>query len=104
MCISTERIKLHGLIFSAAGTKPDPDCITNSVKVPPPKSAGEVRSFLGMTNACQDYIPYYAKIATLLRELTKKNATFNWTNKHQKAFELLKKRLTQSPVMSYFDT
>ena len=99
-----KEIKFYGLIFSAAGTKPDPARITKLVKLPPPKNAGEVGSLLGMTNACQDYIPDYAKIATPLRELTKKNAAFNWTNTNQKAFELLKKRLTQIPVMSYFDT
>ena len=60
--------------------------------------------FLGMTIACSDYIHDYAQISTPIRELTKKHTPSIWTQAHQKAFELVKKRLTQSPVMSYFDT
>ncbi len=39
-----------------------------------------------------------------MRELTKKNHIFNWNNTHQKAFEQIKKKLTQAPTMAYFDT
>ena len=99
-----KEILFYGLIFSAEGTKPDPARIDNLVKTAPPKNASEVRSFLGMANTCQDYIPQYASISAPLRELTKKNTAFEWKHEHQKAFEQLKKKLTKSPVMSYFDT
>jgi IS1 family transposase len=57
-----------------------------------------------MANACHEYIPDYATITAPLRELTKKNIAFKWENRHQKAFEQLKKKLTSTPVMEYFDT
>ena len=97
-------LKFYGLIFRGDGTRPDPERIENLVKVSRPTNAGEVRSFLGMANACSDYIHDYAQISAPLRDLTKKHTSFKWTHIHQKAFELVKKRLTQSPVMSYFDT
>ena len=97
-------LKFYGLIFCGDGTRPDPERIENLVKVSRPTNAGEVRSFLGMANACSDYIHDYAQISAPLRDLTKKHTSFKWTHIHQKAFELVKKRLTQSPVMSYFDT
>ena len=34
----------------------------------------------------------------------KKNHIFNWNNTHHKAFEQVKKKLTQAPTMAYFDT
>ena len=69
-------LKFYGLIFSASGTRPDPERIDNLVKVPAPRNASEVRSFLGMTNTCHDYIPDYATIAAPLPQLTRKNVTF----------------------------
>ncbi len=38
-----------------------------------------------------------------LRELTKKHVRFEWTQKHQAAFEKLKTTLATAPCMSYFD-
>ena len=52
-------ITFFGLKFTAEGTKPDPERIANMVKVQAPKTAGEVRSFLGMANTCHEYIPGY---------------------------------------------
>lgn len=97
-------IKFFGLIFSASGTRPDPERITNLVNAPPPKNASEVRSFLGMANTCSEYISDYALITAPLRDLTKKNAAFKWKQEHQVAFQKLKNRLTKAPVMAYFDT
>ena len=57
-----------------------------------------------MANTCHEYIPDYAIITAPLRELTKKNIAFKWENRHQKAFEQLKMKLTSTPVMAYFDT
>ena len=99
-----KEITFFGLKFTGEGTKPDPDRIANMVKVPAPKTAGEVTSFLGMANTCHEYIPDYAAITAPLRELTKKNSAFKWQPIHQKAFEQLKKKLTSTPVMAYFDT
>ncbi|CAB3986493.1 Transposon Ty3-I Gag-Pol poly [Paramuricea clavata] len=96
--------RLAALKLETAGTKPDPERIENMVRVPAPKTAGEVRSFLGIANTCHEYIPDYATITAPLRELTKKNIAFKWENRHQKAFEQLKKKLTSIPVMAYFDT
>ncbi|CAB4040925.1 Hypothetical predicted protein [Paramuricea clavata] len=56
------------------------------------------------TLATNIYIPDYATITAPLRELTKNNIAFKWENRHQKAFEQLKKKLTSTPVMAYFDT
>ena len=99
-----KEINFYGLIFNANGTRPDPGRINDLVKVSPPKNAGEVRSYLGLTNTCHDYVPDYAAITAPLRELTRKNVPFIWTNTHQKAFEQIKKKLTQAPTMAYFDT
>jgi hypothetical protein len=63
-----DEITFFGLKFTAAGTKPDPERIENIVRVPAPKTAEEVRSFLGMVNTCHEYIPDYATITAPLRK------------------------------------
>ena len=99
-----QEIKFYGLIFTEKGTRPDPERVKHLLNTAPPQNASEVRSFLGMANTCSDYIPNYATLTQPLRELTKKNSTFKWTVTEQRAFNQLKKKLTQSPVMAYFDT
>ena len=68
-----------------------------------PTNIQEVRSLLGMANYSAKYIPNFATITSPLRELTKKNAYFQWGKIHQNAFNKLKAALTTAPVMSYFD-
>ena len=99
-----KEIKFYGLIFSASGTRPDPERINNLVKLPALRNISEIRSFLGTTNMCHDYIPDYTTLAAPLRQLTKKNVPFKWKPEHQRAFEQMKKKLTQTLVMAYFDT
>ena len=48
------------------------------------------------------YIRNFATITALLRELTKKNVRFEWSETHDAAFETLK-ALTSTHCMSYFD-
>ena len=97
-------IKFYGLIFTEIGARPDPDRVAKLQNVAPPQNASAVRSFLGMANTCSDYIPNYAAMTLPLRELTKKNVKFKWTLVEQRAFNQLKQKLTQAPIMAYFDT
>ena len=92
-----QEIKFYGLIFTDKGTKPDPERISSLTNAPAPRSTAEVRSFLCMANTCLEYIKDYAQITGPLRELTRKNTVFQWTPNHQKAFNQLKKALTQAP-------
>ena len=42
----------------------------------------------------------FATIARPLHELTKKGRHFEWTRRQEEAFELLKKKLTEAPVLA----
>ena len=56
-----------------------------------------------MTSYYRRFIDGFAKIASPLHNLTKKNSTFIWTTECQNAFELLKEKLTCAPVFLYPD-
>jgi hypothetical protein len=91
-------------VFSAGGISPDPTKIHAITEMKAPKTSSEVRSLLGMTNYCGSrFVHDYATLTHDLRELTKKDAEFNWTEKHEAALKELKKALVQSPALQYFD-
>ena len=96
-------LSFFGQIFSEKGTRPDPKRVEDLSNAAVPTNIQEVRSLLGMANYSAKYIPNFATITSPLRELTKKNAYFQWEKIHQKAFNKLKAALTTAPVMSYFD-
>ena len=56
-----------------------------------------------MANYSSKYIRDFATLTAPLGELTKKDVRFEWTQKHQAAFEKLKTTLATAPCMSYFD-
>ena len=68
-----------------------------------PRSATEVRSFLGLVNFSARYIPDMATVSEPLRMLTKTNVPFKWEREQQHAFDTLKEKLTNAQTLAYFD-
>ena len=93
---------MFGHIVSRNGIQPDEAKINAVVTAPQPKCAAEVRSFLGLTNYCSRYIDSYSSITYPLRQLTRANTQFQWTEQHQTAFNKLKKAISCSPVLAHF--
>ena len=96
-------MEFFGQIFSGEGTRPDPKRVADLKNAPKPSNTQEVRSLLGLANYTSKYIPDFATITAPLRELTKKNAKFEWNNLHQEAFEKVTNALSSEPCMAYFD-
>ena len=66
---------------------------------PTPTKVKEVRSFLGFGNFYRKFISHYSDITQPLNDLTKKDQKFEWNNDCQQAFDLLKKKFTEEPVL-----
>ena len=56
-----------------------------------------------MANYSSKYTQHFATITAPLRELTKHNVRFEWSEAHNEALDTLKQTLTSPPCMSYFD-
>ncbi len=63
----------------------------------------EVRSLLGLASYCSRFIPDFATCVQPLRELTKKNVKWRWTQVEEKALNELKSRIAKTSLR-YFDT
>ncbi|CAI4220338.1 unnamed protein product, partial [Auanema sp. JU1783] len=81
------------------GIKPDPAKVQAIKEYPAPRTTTAVRAFLGMVGFFRKFIEKFAHVATPLYDLTKADKEFQWTEKEQQAFDYLKDRLIQAPVL-----
>jgi hypothetical protein len=95
----TETIKLLGHIISKKGVSMDPDKIEAIKNRVAPKNIKQIQHFLGICNYYRRFIKYYAKIAEPLTRLLRKEEKFEWNVEQQNAFEELKKKLTEYPIL-----
>ncbi|GKB02963.1 hypothetical protein Tco_0831052, partial [Tanacetum coccineum] len=84
---------------SGAGLEVDKANIDVISKLPPPTNIKGVRSFLGHAGFYRHFIKDFLKIARPLTKLLEKDTPFEFDDECQKAFELLKKKLTCAPVI-----
>jgi hypothetical protein len=91
---------LLGHVVSKQGLEVDSDKVRAILALLAPTTVREVRGFLGCVGYYRRFIISYAKVATPLTELLKRETDFVWTDRRQQAFEELKKALTTAPILS----
>jgi hypothetical protein len=92
-----------GFVVSANGIEVDSSKVEAIHNWPTPTNVGQVRSFHGLAGFYRRFVKDFSTIACPLNELTKKNVPFVWGNAQQKAFDELKKRLTEAPLLALPD-
>ncbi|GKE96881.1 hypothetical protein Tco_1581736, partial [Tanacetum coccineum] len=90
---------LLGHKVSSTGLEVDKAKIDVISKLPPPTNIKGIRSFLGYSGFYRCFIKDFSKIARPLTKLIKKDTPFEFNDECQKAFELLKEKLTCAPVI-----
>ncbi|GKE71082.1 putative reverse transcriptase domain-containing protein, partial [Tanacetum coccineum] len=68
-----------------------------------PKTPSEIRSFLGLAGYYRHFIASFSKIVKPLTSLTKKNHKYEWGVEHEEAFQTLKDKLCNAPILSLPD-
>ncbi|GKA10516.1 reverse transcriptase domain-containing protein [Tanacetum coccineum] len=94
----TEGIVL-GHKVSSKGLEVDKAKINVIAKLPPPTNVKAVRCFLGHAGFYRRFIKDFSKISLPMTKLLKKDSVFNFDEKCNKAFETLKEKLTNAPIM-----
>ena len=100
---AAKEVSYLGHRVTEEGLLPDPSLLAAIRDIPPPTTATEVRSFLGLAGYYRRYVKGFAAIATPLHALTRKDAVFHWSEDCQAAFDQLKTRLTTSPITAFPD-
>lgn len=71
--------------------------------MPSPTDISGVKRFCGVVQYMAKFLPSLSTTLEPLRTLTRKDALWAWTKKCEKAFTDVKKQLTRTPVLVYFN-
>lgn len=96
-------VKYLGHVVSADGVKTDPEKIEAIKNWPTPSNTTEVRAFLGTGSYYRRFVQGFADVARPLNVLTGKNVPFEWNDDTEDAFQTIKRKLIESPVLGYPD-
>jgi len=100
-CFARQEVEYLEHLVMPEGLKTNHKLVESITHFPTPSGVNEVRRFLGMASYYQRFIDGFAWIAAPLRELTHKNAVFQWSESCEKAMRYLKVKLTSAPVLAY---
>ena len=92
-----------GDILTDEGIKPDERKVSAIMNMERPQNKHDIQRFLGMVTYLAKWIPDLSTKSAPLRILLDKNIQWEWTDKQEKAWKLLKELLTTQPVLQYYD-
>ncbi|GKE23791.1 putative reverse transcriptase domain-containing protein, partial [Tanacetum coccineum] len=65
-----------------------------------PKTPTEIRQFLGFAGYYRRFIKGFSKIAKPMTKLTQKGIKFDWGEKEENAFQLIRQKLCSAPILA----
>ncbi|GJT82017.1 putative reverse transcriptase domain-containing protein [Tanacetum coccineum] len=98
-----KEVQFLGHVVNQEGIHVDPSKIEAVKNWKAPESPTEIRSFLGLAGYYRRFIENFSKIAKPLTLLTQKNKDYVWGEEQEKAFQILKEKLCNAPVLTLPD-
>ncbi|KAJ9542437.1 hypothetical protein OSB04_028943 [Centaurea solstitialis] len=89
-----------GHVVNREGIHVDPAKVEAIKKWEAPKTPTEIRQFLGLAGYYRRFIANFSKIAQPLTALTQKDKKFIWGEKQEEAFQVLKHKLCNAPILA----
>ncbi|GJV28848.1 putative reverse transcriptase domain-containing protein [Tanacetum coccineum] len=83
------KVQFLGHVIDSQGIHMDPAKIKSVKDWASPKSATEIRQFLGLAGYYRRFIEGFSKIAKPMTKLTQKKIKFEWSDKAEAAFQLI---------------
>ncbi|GJY06990.1 putative reverse transcriptase domain-containing protein [Tanacetum coccineum] len=93
-------VQFLGHVINSKGIHVDPAKIESIKDWASPKTPTEIRQFLGLDGYYRRFIEGFSKIAKPVTKLTQKSAKFDWSEKAEAAFQLLKQKLCSAPILA----
>ncbi|GKB36802.1 putative reverse transcriptase domain-containing protein [Tanacetum coccineum] len=93
-------VQFLGHIIDSRGIHVDPAKIESIKDWASPKTPTEIRQFLGLAGYYRRFIEGFSKIAKSMTKLTQKGIKFDWGEKEENAFQLIKQKLCSAPILA----
>ncbi|GJX93202.1 hypothetical protein Tco_0347788 [Tanacetum coccineum] len=93
-------VQFLGHLIDSQGLHVDPAKIEAVKNWTSPTTPTEVRQFLGLAGYYRRFIEGFSKIAKPLTKLTQKNKNYIWGEEQESAFQLLKQKLCEAPILA----
>lgn len=97
-------INYLGHTIDKEGLHKNRDKINAIIKTEHPINTAELRTFLGIANFYNKFIPNLASITNPLNNLLKKESSFRWSPECEQAFIQIKKEILSEKVLIHFDS
>ena len=98
----SESVEYLGHILNSQGMQPTPNKIEAIINAPNPRNVQELRSFLGLMNYYNKFIPHLASILHPLHCLLRKKSKWEWSEACDKAVERAKRELVSPRVLMHY--
>lgn len=98
-----QKVTYCGHVISSSGINPDPRKLEAVRSFPCPKTPKNIKQFLGLAGYYRRFIHQFAQIAKPLSHLLKNETPFVWGDEQQNAFETLKDKLCEAPLLQFPD-
>ena len=96
-----KEVKYLGSIISHGCRKPDPDKVKAIRELQPPKTKEDIRSLLGLVGFYREFIKNLSALTDPIQKLMKKDVQFVWGEEQQKAFETIKKSISENSCLEF---
>ncbi|GJT83881.1 reverse transcriptase domain-containing protein [Tanacetum coccineum] len=96
-------VQFLGHVINGDGIHVDPSKIEDVKNWEVPRTPSEVHLFLGLAGYYRRFIENFSKIAKSLTILTQNSKTFDWGEEQERAFQTLKDKLCNAPVLALLD-
>ncbi|GKB99151.1 putative reverse transcriptase domain-containing protein [Tanacetum coccineum] len=93
-------VQFLGHLIDSQGLHVDPAKIEAVKNWASPTTPTEVHQFLGLAGYYRRFIQGFSKIAKPLTKLTQKNKKYIWEKDQETAFQLLKQKLCEAPILA----
>ncbi|GJW97847.1 putative reverse transcriptase domain-containing protein [Tanacetum coccineum] len=103
MCIdygNLNKLTFLGYVIDSKGIHVDPAKIESIKDWASPKSPTEIRQFLGLAGYYRRFMEGFSKIAKPMTKLTQKKVKFEWGDKQETTFQLIKQKLCSAPILA----
>ncbi|GKD49005.1 putative reverse transcriptase domain-containing protein, partial [Tanacetum coccineum] len=94
------KVQFLGHVVDSEGIHVDPAKIESIKDWASPKTPTEIRQFLGFAGYYRRFIEGFSKIARPMTKLSQKSVQFDWGEKAEAAFQLLKQKLCSAPILA----